>query len=119
MPKGTYPQASCKTIHTLIPIFRLSYYARIMVSTERDRCRRFEDSLHYDIRSRLTLGDTHNYQDLRAAATRVKRLLKENEKYQAARTSKRSASSQGGETSGRPGKKQWRNNSTQSYTRDD
>ena len=73
---------------------QLSHYTQIMVSTERDRCRRFEDGLHYDIRSRLTLGDTRNYQDLRAAATRVERLLKENEKYQAARKSKRSASSQ-------------------------
>ena len=55
---------------------QLSYYAPMMVVTERDKCRRFEDGLHYDIRSRLTLGDTRSYQELRAAATRVERLLK-------------------------------------------
>ena len=55
-------------------------YAPMMVATERDKCRRFEDGLHYDIRSRLTLSDK-TYQELRAAATRVERLLKENERY--------------------------------------
>ena len=82
-----------------------------MVATERDKCRRFEDGLHYDIRSRLTLSDTRSYQDLRAAATRVERLLKENERYQAARKSKRSGTGHGAESSGRPGKK-WGNNSS-------
>ena len=80
---------------------QLSHYAPVMVSTERDKCRKFEDGLHYDIRSRLTLSDTRTYQDLRAAATRVERLLKENERYQAVRKSKRSAGSRGGESSGR------------------
>ena len=60
---------------------QLSHYAPMMVATERDKYRRFEDGLHYDIRSRLTLSDTRSYQELRAAATRVERLLKENEWY--------------------------------------
>ena len=50
---------------------QLSPYAPMMVATERDKCRRFKDGLHYDIRSRLTLSDTRTYQELRAAATRV------------------------------------------------
>ena len=28
---------------------QLSHYAPTMVATERDKCRRFEDGLHYDI----------------------------------------------------------------------
>ena len=64
---------------------QLSHYAPMMVATERDKCRRFEDGLHYDIRSCLTLSDTRSYQELRAAATRVERLLKENKRYQATR----------------------------------
>ena len=85
---------------------QLSHYAPMMVGTERDKCRRFEDGLHYDIRSRLTLSDTRSYQELRAAATRVERLLKENERYQASRKSKRMDSSQGDESRGRPEKRQ-------------
>ena len=92
---------------------QLSHYAPMMVATERDKCRRFEDGLHYDIRSQLTLSDTRTYQDLRAAATRVKRLLKKNERYQAARKMKRSAGNKGAESSGRPEKKQGYTTSTQ------
>ena len=40
---------------------QLSHYAPMMVFTEWDRYRRFEDRLHYDIRSRLTLSDTRTY----------------------------------------------------------
>ena len=98
---------------------QLSHYAPMMVSTERDRCRRFEEGLHYDIWSRLTLSDTRTYQDLRAAATRAERLLKENERYQAARKSKRSATSPRGESSGRTGKKKRFGASIQTYTRGD
>ena len=36
---------------------QLSHYAPMMVATERDRCCRFEEGFHYDIRSRITLGD--------------------------------------------------------------
>ena len=79
---------------------QLSHYAPMMVMTDRDRCRRFEEGLHYDIRSRLTLSDLRTYQDLRAAAIRAERLVKEQERYLAARKSKGSASSQGGEVIG-------------------
>ena len=84
---------------------QLSHYAPMMAATERDRCRRFEEGLHYDIRSRITLGDLRSYQDLRAAAIRIERLLKEQERYLAVRKSKKLAKSQGGESSGRSGKK--------------
>ena len=63
---------------------QLSHYVPMMVATEWDKCQRFEDGLHYDIRSRLTLSDTRSYQELRAATTRVERLLKENEQFQEA-----------------------------------
>ena len=106
-------QKSMTVVEYEVRFTQLSHYAPMMVSTERDRCRRLEDGLHYDIRSRLTLSDTRTYQDLRAAATRVERLLKENERYQAAHKSKRSAGIKGGESSGRPEKKQGYTTSTQ------
>ena len=57
---------------------QLSHYAPIMVATEKDRCRRFEEGLNYKIQSRLTLSDLRSYQDLKTAAIRAERLLKEN-----------------------------------------
>ena len=60
---------------------QLSHYVPMMVTTERDRCRRFEEGLHYDIQSRITLGDLCSYQDLRVTAIRTERLLKEQERY--------------------------------------
>ena len=36
---------------------QLSNYAPMMVSTERDKCCRFEEGLHYEIQSRITPGD--------------------------------------------------------------
>ena len=98
-------QKSMTVAENEVKFTQLSPYAPMMVATERDKCRRFEDGLHYDIRSRLTLSDTRTYQELRAAATRVERLLKENERYQAARNSKRTAEQSGGESSDRSGKK--------------
>ena len=88
-----------------VQFMQLSHYAPMMVASERDRCRRFEEGLNYDIRSRLTLSDLRNYPDLRAAAIRAERLLKEKERYQTARRLKRPAMSQRGESSGRPEKK--------------
>ena len=96
---------------------QLSHYAPMMVMTERDKCRRFEEGLHYDIRSRITLSDLRTYQDLRAAAIRVERLVKEQERYLAARKLRETASSQGGETSRRPGKKLKYSAPAQSQTR--
>ena len=54
-----------------------SHYAPMMVMTDQDRCRRFEEGLHYDIRSRLTLSNVRTYQDIRAATIREERLVKE------------------------------------------
>ena len=53
---------------------QLSHYAPMMVATEKDRCRRFEEGLNYEIRDRLTPGDLRSYPDLRAAAIRAERL---------------------------------------------
>ena len=60
---------------------QLSHYAPMMVATERDRCRRFEEGLHYEIQSRLALSDVRNYEDLLAAAIRAERLIVAQEKY--------------------------------------
>lgn len=56
---------------------QLSHYATAMVATERDRCRHFEEGLNYKIRSKITPGDLRSYTDLRAAAIRAERLIKE------------------------------------------
>ena len=78
---------------------QLSIYAPMMVFTERDKCRRFEEGLHYEIRSRIIPGDLQSFTALRAAAVRAERLIKEQEKYLASRKSKRSTASHGGESS--------------------
>ena len=56
---------------------QLSHYALAMVATERDRCRHFEEGLKYEIQSKITPGDLRSYTDLRAAAVRAERLIKE------------------------------------------
>ena len=84
---------------------QLSHYASVLVATEKDKCRRFEEGLNYEIQSKLTPTDLRSYQDLRAAAIRAERLMKERERFQSARKSKRAAGSHGGEPSGRPEKK--------------
>ena len=68
---------------------QLSHYAPMMVATDRDRCRRFEEGLNYEIRDRLTPGDLRSYPDLRAAAIRAERLQKEKEKYMESQKLKR------------------------------
>ena len=52
------------------------------------------------------MSDLRSYQDLRAAAIKAERLLREEERFRVARKAKRSAASQGGESSSRPGKRQ-------------
>ena len=84
---------------------QLSHYAPMMVATEKDKCCRFEERLHYEIQKQLTLSDLRSYQDLRAAAIRAERLIKEGERFQQSRKSKRPGTSQGGESSGRPEKR--------------
>ena len=96
---------------------QLSRYAPMMVATEKDRCRRFEEGLNYNIRSRLALSDLRTYQDLKAAAIRMERLLREKEGYQMARKAKKSVRSQEGEASGHSEKKQKYTMSIQSHTR--
>ena len=71
---------------------QLSRYALMMVATEKDRCRRFEEGLSYNIRSRLASSDLRTYQELKAAAIRVERLLREKEEYQRSRKAEKSAS---------------------------
>ena len=60
---------------------QLSHYASVLVATEKDKCRRFEEGLNYEIRSKLTLTDLRSYQDLRAVAIRAERLMKERERF--------------------------------------
>ena len=67
---------------------QLSHYASVLVASERDKCRRFEDGLNYEIKSMLTLADTKTYQDLRAAAIRAERLLKKRERFLSSRKNK-------------------------------
>ena len=55
---------------------QLSRYASSMVATERDKCRRFEEGLKYEIRSKITIGELRNFTDLRAATIRAERLIK-------------------------------------------
>lgn len=98
---------------------QLSHYAPMMVATDRDRCRRFEEGLNYEIRDRLTPGDLRSYSDLRAAAIRAERLQKKMEKYLASKKSKRSETRPGGGNSSRSGKRSGYNAPTQSQGRGD
>ena len=60
---------------------QLSHYALVLVATEKDKCRRFEVGLNYEIWSKLTPTDLRSYQDLRAAAIRAERLMKEKKRF--------------------------------------
>ena len=93
---------------------QLSHYAPMIVATERDRCRRFEEGLNYEIRDRLTPGDLRSYQDLRAVAVRAERLQRERERIMASRKSKRNDGRQG-----RSDKRQRQRSYTQSQGRAD
>ena len=94
---------------------QLSRYAPMMVATEKDRCRQFEEGLSYNIRSQLALSNLRTYQELKAATIRVERLLREKEEYQMSRKVEKSTRSQERESSGPSGKKQKNDMSTQSY----
>ena len=61
---------------------QLLHYAPMMVASEKDRYRRFEEGLNYDIRSQITLSDLRSYPDLIAVAIRAERPQKERERYQ-------------------------------------
>ena len=94
---------------------QLSHYAKPMVATERDRCRRFEEGLSYDIRSRITPGDLRSYTDLRAGAIRAERIQKEKQTH--FQKQKRESMTYTGELSGRPTKRQSFTSSAQSFAR--
>ena len=60
---------------------QLSVYALNLITSEEEKCQKFEEGLHYDIRSRLTPYDLENYSRLMAAAIRAERLAKERKAY--------------------------------------
>ena len=64
---------------------QLSVYAMNLISTEEEKCLKFEEGLHYDIRSRLTPYDLENFSRLMAAAIRAEKLVKERKAYFASR----------------------------------
>ncbi|WOG99882.1 hypothetical protein DCAR_0519238 [Daucus carota subsp. sativus] len=94
---------------------QLSRYASSMVATERDKCRRFEEGLKYEIRSKITIGELRSYTDLRAAAIRAERLIKEKPAFFS--KSKREGTRFAGEAGGRPKKRPNVSAPTKSITR--
>ena len=60
---------------------QLSVYALNLISSEEEKCQKFEEGLYYDIRSRLTPYDLENYSRLMAAAVRAERLVNERNAY--------------------------------------
>ncbi|WOH15373.1 hypothetical protein DCAR_0934911 [Daucus carota subsp. sativus] len=94
---------------------QLSRYASSMVATERDKCRRFEEGLKYEIRSKITIGELRSYTDLRAAAIRAERLIKEKPAFFS--KSKREETRFAGEAGGRPKKRPNVSAPTKSITR--
>ena len=60
---------------------QLSVYAMNLISTEEEKCLKFKERLHYDIRSRLTPYDVENFSRLMAAAIRAEKLVKERKAY--------------------------------------
>ncbi|WOG86435.1 hypothetical protein DCAR_0205639 [Daucus carota subsp. sativus] len=94
---------------------QLSRYASSMVATERDKCRRFEEGLKYEIRSKITIGELRCYTDLRAAAIRAERLIKEKPAFFS--KSKREETRFAGESGGRPKKRPNVSAPTKSITR--
>ena len=60
---------------------QLSVYALNLVSTEEEKCQKFEEGLAYDIRNKLTPTDLDNFSKLMAAAIRAEKLVKERKSY--------------------------------------
>ena len=60
---------------------QLSVYALNLITLEEEKCQKFEEGLHYDIRNRLTPYNLENYSRLMAAAIRAVRLAKERKAY--------------------------------------
>ena len=111
----TLRQGNMSVAEYEVKFTQLSHYALAMVATERDKCRRFEEGLKYDIRSKITPADLRSYTDLRAAAIRAERLIKERPTF--LQRPKREGTTFTGETSGRPSKRQNYLSPTQSFAR--
>ena len=56
---------------------QLSWYAIHLVATEQDKCTKFEDGLHLEIKKGIFVRDMQTFGDLREAALRVERLMEE------------------------------------------
>ena len=64
---------------------QLSTYAANLVATEEEKCQKFEEGLHYDIRNKLTPYDLEGFSRLMAAAIRAEKLVNERKAFFAAR----------------------------------
>ena len=64
---------------------QLSVYAAALVTTEDEKCQKFEEGLNYDIRSRLTPYDLDGFSRLMAAAIRAEKLANERKAFFTAR----------------------------------
>ena len=60
---------------------QLSIYALNLISTEEEKCEKFEEGLQYDICSKLTPYDLENFSRLMAAAIRAEWLVKERKAF--------------------------------------
>src|SRR2546430_14813649 len=56
---------------------QLSRYAGSLATSDRDKCRRYEAGLRWEIKSHITSYDTRSFADLRAAAIKAERLVGE------------------------------------------
>ncbi|KAJ8899271.1 hypothetical protein K2173_017306 [Erythroxylum novogranatense] len=52
-------------------------YATALIPTEEDKCRRFENGLNMEIRTRMARSDMGTFTELRAASIRIEKLMKE------------------------------------------
>ena len=64
---------------------QLSVYAANLVSTEKEKCQKFEERLHYDIQNKLTPYDLEGFSRLMATAIRAEKLVNERKAFFAAR----------------------------------
>ena len=99
----TLKQGNMTVAEYEVKFTQLSPYASSMVATERDKCRRFEECIKYEIRSKITIGELRNFTDLRAATIRAERLIKERHVFFS--KSKKEGTKFTREDSGRPQKR--------------
>src|SRR2546425_8865062 len=60
---------------------QLSRYAGSLASSDRDKCRRYEEGLRWEIKSHITSYDSRSFADLRAAAIKAERLVAERPQF--------------------------------------